>query len=191
MATVTKVNQSTIIGLEETNQVGGAPMRYYVSDNIVPNMDKTMTPFGSLKMIPNKDVIQERWIPTRLNELDPSFRLPSSHGFLGAETLERSKVDTGTELRFGSKRTRCLKSEQMVTEQTTHRYDFISPTQNNTVGNKYSTQPLIITSNNFHTGNFGVNQAIPNYEQNGNNLVSQRAESSRKALIENNSFKLA
>jgi len=188
MATVTKVNQQTIIGLEETSRVGGAPMRYYVSENVVPAMDQTMTPFGSLKAIPNNDIIPERSQPTRLNELDPSFRLPGAHAYLGSETIERSHVDNSTDLRFGG-RERCKKSEQLTGELTTHRYNFMSPT--GTVGkkdggNKYATEPLLITSSEFHIGNYGVNQPIPNYEKNGNNVVDIRAQSTRSALIDAN-----
>lgn len=187
------VNQQTIIGLEETTIIGQKPLRYFVNENPRPET-KDYTSFGSLKGIPSNDP-SARAKPTRLNELDATYKLPFNHGYMASEVLSRKDIDESTSLRFGGS-VRPLKSEQGVGEQTAHRYNFIAPFTpivDDTVvdGTTYESKPLIMTDTKFHTANYGKSQPIPNYEAVGNNPVMDNyfGVGTRGGLIENRRFK--
>jgi len=176
------VNQQTIIGLEESTVIGQKALRYYVNENPVPTPQE-YTSFGSLKGIPSAN-LSSRAKPTRLNELDATYKLPFNHGYMASEVLSRKDIDESTSLRFGGT-PRALKSEQGVGERTSHRYNFIAPFVDET--STYNTKPLVMTNNKFHTANYGNSQPIPNYEVMGNNPIMQNmgGVSTRSTLVEN------
>jgi len=180
------VNQQTIIGLEESQIMGQKALRYFVREAPRPENNEKLTQYGSRRGIAAGPP-SVRSEPTRLNELDDSYRLPINHGYLGSENESRTQVDKSTDLRFGGD-VRALKSQQMAGELTAHRYTFIPPTIKQP---KYSSKPLIITDNEFGIGNYGSSQPIPNYYSMGNNpiLENMGGVGTRSALIENRKFK--
>ena len=177
MSTVTKVNQQTVIGLEESQLVGQKPLRYFVQD--APRAPPaTHTDFGNLRSVGS--CCDTRPQATRLNELPATFELPVSHGYLASENADRKNPDDGSELRFGGN-VRCTKSMQQVTEKSYGRGVFIEPVLPS------SKEHVVLRDFEFGIGNYGQNQPVPNFKATKNNPVYplQGGLSTRQAVIEN------
>ncbi len=177
MSTLTKVNQQTVIGLEESQFVGQKPLRYFVQD--APRAAPTShTDFGNLRSVGS--CCDTRAQPTRLNELPATFELPVSHGYLASENADRKHPDQGSELRFGGN-VRCSKSMQQVTEKSYGRYTFIEPKVSK------SKEHVVLRDFDFGMGNYGQGQPVPNFKAVGNNpvLAGQGGVSTRTAIVEN------
>lgn len=177
MSTITKVNQQTIIGLEESQLVGQKPLRYFVQE--APRAGPTsFTDFGNLRAVGS--CCDSRSAPSRLNELPATFELPVSHGYLASENTDRRIPDVSSELRFGGT-PRCTKSMQQVTEKTYGRYKFLEPVIDSSVSH------VILKDFDFGMGKSGYSVPVPNYKGVGNNPVyeNQAGASTRNKLIEN------
>ena len=176
MSTVTKVNQQTVIGLEESQLVGQKPLRYFVQD--APRAPpKDLTDFGNMRG--TGGCCQARAAPSRLNELPATFELPVSHGYLASEHADRRKPQVSSELRFGGV-PRCTKSMQQVTEKTYGRYNFIEPKLS-------GTSHVVLKDFEFGMGKSGTSVPVPNFKAVGNNPVyeNQGGASTRNRLVEN------
>ena len=176
MSTVTKVNQQTVIGLEESQLVGQKPLRYFVQD--APRAEPTdLTDFGNLRAVGS--CCDNRAAPSRLNELPATFELPVSHGYLAAEASDRRAPGVSSELRFGGV-PRCTKSMQQVTEKTYGRYTFIEPKVK-------GAEHVVLKDFDFGMGNSGRGTPVPNFKAVGNNPVyeNQGGASTRNRLVEN------
>ncbi len=177
MSTVTKVNQQTVIGLEESQLVGQKPLRYFVQD--APRAaPKELTDFGNLRA--TGSCCDTRALPSRLNELPATFELPVSHGYLASENADRRNAGVSSDLRFGGV-PRCSKSMQQVTEKSYGRYNFIEPKLNGV------KEHVVLKDFEFGYGNSGLSTPVPNFKAVGNNPVyeNQAGASTRNRLIEN------
>lgn len=177
MSTISKVNQQTIIGLEESQLVGQKPLRYFVQE--APRAEPTsLTDFGNLRAVGS--CCDSRAAPTRLNELPASFELPVSHGYLASEYADRRAPDVSSELRFGGA-PRCTKSMQQVSEKTYGRYKFLEPVIDT------GASHVILKDFEFGMGKSGSSVPVPNFKVVGNNPVydNQAGASTRNKLIEN------
>jgi len=152
--------------IKKQNVQGQKPFKYYIQDFSKPQL-QGLPEIGYHKFNGNTKNIDHRPQPTRLNEISDPLKTTVNAAFLGSDNVSQKNIDIHSDLRWGG-RIRCKKGQQLLSEIPQHRHDFIQPSVNQQVENKYSSDHVIPLDADFVRGGA---LSIPNYKALGNNMV--------------------